>query len=140
MNSKNKLNFLILLITALISLSFVGCAKNENTRTVDLASIQQKIDAGEIKHLTIKKEEIVVIDLAGIEYRAPAANEFFKTEIMKKAMELDANGKRKVEKVDELSGGNNQFFGISIFWIISPLVIASGITGFILGRVTKTLR
>lgn len=141
MNSKNKLNFLLLFVISLVTFSFSGCAENKIVRTTDLATIQQKIDAGEIKHLTIKPEEIIAVDRAGVEYHAPAANEFYKAEIMKRASELDANGKRKVERVDVSQGDNNWFSGVFGFPILSLLlIVAVGVVGFMLGRASKTLR
>jgi hypothetical protein len=99
--------------------AFIGTRDSE-AKKVSLTVIQKKIDAGELKQLTIEQQEVVAIDSAGTELHAQVANEFYKADLMKQAT-AEANGKRKVEKVEDKFGSISFTWQIFLFWV-SPLL------------------
>lgn len=144
MNSDNKHKFILFFIALTLSLSFIGCGEKKTVQRVDVFTIQRKIDAGELKEITIEKSEIIAIDKNNVEFRAFAISDFYKLDLMKKAAELDANGKQKVERFTDESGSNGMLWG-NLFYLFVPLptillILLAGVVGFILGRATKKLR
>lgn len=139
MTSNSKLKFFPFLLLFVL-LFFVGCTKNETSQKVDLIVITQMIDAGKIKELTIKKEEVIAIDRSGTIFRTEISDEYLKSRLIKMAFEKDNNGKPKVEKIEDLGGDRRVPWSFG-FWIV-PLfvVLLAGVLGFMLGRASKTLR
>lgn len=116
--------WVIIVIGAIALWKFFANTQSRNTQNVDLAAIQQKIDAGELKELTIEQSEVVAIDKSNVEFHAPAANEDFKSKLLEKASGLDANGKRKVEKINDKSGSSSVVWQLLIWW--APLILFIG--------------
>jgi len=117
--------FWVFIVVGAIALyQFFAKTQGRNTQNVDLTFIQQKIDAGELKQLTIKQSEVVGIDKANTEYHASLSNEFVKADFVKQAYAKDANGKPKVEKVEDESAGSRILWQILWFWL--PLLLFVG--------------
>lgn len=116
--------WVFIVIGAIALYQFFARTQRGNVQNVDLTIIQQKIDAGELKQLTVKQTEVVGIDRANTEYHASAANEFYKAEIMKSANAKDANGKPKVEKVEDESGSSG--FLWQFLWLWAPMLLFVG--------------
>jgi ATP-dependent metalloprotease FtsH len=109
---------------AIVLYQFFARTQRGNVQNVDLTVIQQKIDAGELKQLTVKQTEVVGVDRANTEYHASAANEFLKADIMKSAYAKDGNGKPKVEKVEDESGSSG--FLWQFLWLWAPMLLFVG--------------
>ncbi len=116
--------WVFIVVGAIVLYKFFANTQGRNTQNVDLNVIQAKIDAGELKQLTIKQQEVVGIDKQNNEFHASLSNEFYKAELMKLASSSDANGKRKVEKVDDESAGSSILWQILWFWL--PLLLFVG--------------
>jgi len=81
--------------------SEVGRA-NRNANEVDLIQLDRKIRNGEIKELTITRSSVRALDRASnIEYHTYVSGETTRAELIKKARELDANGRPRVDKIEE---------------------------------------
>jgi hypothetical protein len=77
---------------------------NRDSQSIDLIQLEQKIQNGELKSLTIRGSEIEAIDrVGGREYNVQVTNERTKGEILRQAREIDAGGKPRVERVEEMS-------------------------------------
>ncbi len=96
---------------------------------IDLTTLYGKIEAGEIKQLTVKQNETVALDTRGQEFRVQLTNEQMKNELFKKANE-PINGKARVEKFEDESGSSNYFWPMLITW--APLLFIIGIWVFML--------
>ena len=116
--------WVVIIIGAFALYQFFTKTQRGNVQNVDLTVIQQKIDAGELKQLTVKQTEVVAIDRANTEYHASSANEDFKSKLMAKASEKDANGKVKVEKVEDESGSSG--FLWQFLWLWAPMLLFVG--------------
>lgn len=110
--------FWVLIVVAAIALyQFFQKTQGRNTQNVDLQAIQQKIENGELKQLTIKQSEVVAIDRSNTEFHAPLANEYVKADFVKQAWAKDQNGKPKVEKVEDESGSSSFLWQFLWFWL-----------------------
>jgi hypothetical protein len=75
---------------------------DRNSQEIDLIQLDRKIRNGEIKEITITGNDIRAADRnTGIVYRTYVSNESTKAEIIKAGQELDANGRSRVDKIDE---------------------------------------
>jgi len=101
----------------------------KNSTAIDLTTLYGKIEAGEIKQLTVKQNETVALDTRGQEFRVQLTNEQMKNELFKKANE-PINGKARVEKFEDESGSSNYFWPMLITW--APLLFIIGIWVFML--------
>jgi ATP-dependent Zn protease len=98
--------FFLTIFSILVFSSFAQQRWNRNSQNIDLIQLEQKINNGELKSLTIRGSEITALDrLNGQEYRVQVTNDHTKAEILKQAREFDPNGKPRVERVDEESDG-----------------------------------
>jgi cell division protease FtsH len=100
-----------------------------NTQAIDLTTLYAKIDAGDIKQLTVKQNETTAIDIRNQEYRIQLTNDQIKNELFKKANE-QINGKAKVEKFEDDSGSASYIWPMLITW--APLLFIIGIWVFML--------
>lgn len=73
-----------------------------NCGDIDLIQLNHKIQNGELKQLTVRRDEIVAKDRVGkCEYRTSVTSESTRDEIVREARELDANGEPRVAKIEE---------------------------------------
>jgi cell division protease FtsH len=100
-----------------------------NTQAIDLTTLYAKIDAGDIKQLTVKQNETTAIDIRNQEYRIQLTNDQIKNELFKKSNE-QINGKAKVEKFEDDSGSASYIWPMLITW--APLLFIIGIWVFML--------
>jgi cell division protease FtsH len=114
---------MVIVVGAIALWHFFARTQGGKTQNVDLTVIQKKIDAGELKQLTIEQQEVVAIDSAGTELHAQVANEFYKADLMKQAT-AEVNGKRKVEKVEDKSGSSSILWQLLIWW--APIILFIG--------------
>src|SRR2546426_3730541 len=102
---------------------------SKNTENIDLVALYQKIDAGELKQLTVKQTEIVAIGAQDSkEYHIPLTNEIQKNDVLKEAKEI-VNSKPRVPKVEE-EPSNSYMWG-ALYYLL-PFVLIFGFWIFML--------
>ncbi len=128
-STARQIIFWLLIIAGALLLYKLVNPSGRNTQAVDLTTLYAKIDAGEIKQLTVKQNETVAIDTRGQELRAQLFNDQMKNELFKKANE-QVNGKPRVEKFEDESGTSSYIWPMLITW--APLLFIIGIWVFML--------
>jgi len=79
--------------------------RGSSYQTVDLTKLDQMIQSGSLKSLTVKQSETVAIDVNNQEYRVALSNDPAKNDLLKSAREI-VNGKPRVAKVEEESSAS----------------------------------
>jgi cell division protease FtsH len=121
---------LFILVGALLLYRFFANPQAKSAQQIDQTQLEAKIANGDLKQITFKQQEVVAVDRNNNEYRAALANEFYKADLMKRATEKDANGKPKVDKVEEDPGSNNMIWAALLSW--APILFIVGIWIFML--------
>jgi cell division protease FtsH len=101
----------------------------KNSQAIDLGTLSQKIDALEIKQLTLKQNEAIALDSRNQEYRVQLTSDQIKNTIYNKSQEK-VDGKTKVEKFEDDSGSSSYIWPMLITW--APLLFIIGIWVFML--------
>jgi cell division protease FtsH len=128
-STARQIIFWLLIVAGALLLYKLVNPTGKNSTAIDLTTLYGKIDAGEIKQLTVKQNETVALDTRGQEFRVQLTNEQMKNELFKKANE-PINGKARVEKFEDESGSSNYFWPMLITW--APLLFIIGIWVFML--------
>jgi cell division protease FtsH len=128
-STARQIIFWLLIIAGALLLYKLVNPSGRNTQAIDLTTLYAKIDAGQIKQLTVKQNETVALDTRGQEFRAQLTNEQMKNELFKKANE-QLDGKPKVEKFEDDSGSSSYIWPMLITW--APLLFIIGIWVFML--------
>jgi cell division protease FtsH len=128
-STARQIIFWLLIVAGALLLYKLVNPTGKNSTAIDLNALYGKIEAGEIKQLTVKQNETVAVDTRGQEFRAQLTNEPMKNELFKKANEV-VNGTRRVEKFEDESGSSNYFWPMLITW--APLLFIIGIWVFML--------
>ena len=98
--------FVLVIFSFVLMTPFADGRANRNSKDIDLIQLDRKIRNGEIKELTITENEGIAIDRASsVEYRTSIGSDSTREEILKDAREQDANGRPRVDKIEEK---NNQ--------------------------------
>ncbi len=116
---------LILLGAVLLYKAFAN-SQGGGTQAIDVSTLSDKIQKGEIAKLTIKQSEAVAISKnGGGQYKAELSNPMFQSKLMEAATAVDATtNKPKVEKVEDLSSGNSVIWSLLAWW--APLLLLLG--------------
>jgi len=98
--------YMVLFLLTIFSFVFILGSEdgrtNRNANEVDLIQLDRKIRNGEIKELTISGSSVRALDRASnIEYHTYVSGETTRAELIKEARELDANGRPRVDKIEE---------------------------------------
>jgi len=101
----------------------------KNSQAIDVGTLSQKIDALEIKQLTLKQNEAIAIDTRNQEYRIGLTSDQIKNTVFNKSQEK-VEGKPKVEKFEDDSGSSSYIWPMLITW--APLLFIIGIWVFML--------
>ncbi|HYN23900.1 MAG TPA: ATP-dependent zinc metalloprotease FtsH [Pyrinomonadaceae bacterium] len=128
-STARQIIFWLLIVAGALLLYKLVNPTGKNSTATDLTTLYGKIEAGEIKQLTVKQNETVALDTRGQEFRVQLTNEQMKNELFKKANE-PINGKARVEKFEDESGSSNYFWPMLITW--APLLFIIGIWIFML--------
>ncbi|MEP6920127.1 MAG: ATP-dependent zinc metalloprotease FtsH [bacterium] len=120
--------WLLIVAGALLLYKLVVNPTGKNATAIDLAALYGKIDALEIKQITVKQSETTALDTRGQEYRVQLSNEQMKNELFKKANE-QVNSKPRVEKFEDDSGSGS-YWPMLLTW--APLLFIIGIWVFML--------
>jgi len=128
-STARQIIFWLLIVAGALLLYKLVNPTGKNATATDLTALYAKIDAGEVKHLTVKQNETVALDNRNQEYRVQLTNEQMKSELFKKANE-QVNGKPRVEKFEDESGTSSYIWPMLITW--APLLFIIGIWVFML--------
>ena len=121
--------WLLIVAGALLLYKLVVNPTGRNSTAIDLSALYTKIDAREIKQLTVRQNETTAIDTRNQEYRVQLTNEQIKNELFKKANEV-VDGKKLVDKFEDDSGSSSYIWPMLITW--APLLFIIGIWVFML--------
>ncbi len=128
-STARQIIFWLLIIAGAVLLYKLVNPSGRNTQPIDLTALYSKIDAGDIKQLTVKQNETTAIDVRNQEFRVQLTNEQMKNELFKKANEQNSEGKPKVVKFEDDSGSSS-YWPVLITW--APLLFIIGIWVFML--------
>ncbi len=128
-STARQIIFWLLIVAGALLLYKLVNPNSKNSSTIDLATLDAKITAGELKQLTVEQNEVVAQDKGGQEYRAPLTNEHIKADFLRKAYEV-VNGQKRVDKVEDKSGSSGYLWPMLITW--APLLFIIGIWVFML--------
>src|SRR6266850_2289327 len=128
-STARQIIFWLLIIAGALLLYKLVNPSGKNAAQTDLTSLYQKIDASQIKQLTVKQNETTAIDVNNNEYRVQLTNEQMKNELFKKANELGSDGQPKAKFEDD-SGSSGYIWPMLITW--APLLFIIGIWVFML--------
>ena len=129
-STARQIIFWLLIVAGALLLYKLVNPNSKNSQAIDLTALEQKImTVGELKSLTVKQNEAIVIDSRGNQFTAQLTNEHTKAEILKEAREV-VNGQKRVDKVEDESGSSNFFWPMLITW--APLLFIIGIWVFML--------
>ena len=104
-STARQIVFWLLIIAGAVLLYKLVNPRGSSYQTVDLTKLDQMIDSGSLKQLTVKQSETVAIDVNNQEYRVALSNEPGKNDLLKSAREI-VNGKPRVAKVEEESSAS----------------------------------
>ena len=94
--------FMLSIFSFMLLIPLAQDRSSGNCGDLDLIQLSDKIQNGELKQLTIKRDEIVATDRVGnCEYHTSVTSPHTRAEILQKARALDANGQARVPKIDE---------------------------------------
>jgi cell division protease FtsH len=127
-STARQIVFWLLIIAGALLLYKLVNPRGSSYKTVALTEMDQMIQSGTLKSLTVKQNESVAIDSNNQEYRAALSNEFAKADLLKSAREV-VNGKSRVAKVEEESS-SSYIWPMLITW--APLLFIIAIWIFML--------
>jgi cell division protease FtsH len=113
--------WLLIVAGALLIYKLVNPGTNKST-AIDLTSLEQKIQQGQLSHLTVKTSETTAVEKnTGKTFVAQLTNEHTKAEILKEARQLDSNGQAKVPNVQE--EGSSSLWWPALYYLLPFLLI-----------------
>src|SRR5919205_1885529 len=127
-STARQIVFWLLIIAGALLLYKLVNPRGSSYQTVDLTKLDQMIQSGQLKQLTVKQSETVAIDNNNQEYRVALSNEPAKNELLKSAREI-VNGNPRVAKVEEESS-TSFIWPMLITW--APLLFIIAIWIFML--------
>jgi cell division protease FtsH len=127
-STARQIVFWLLIIAGALLLYKLVNPRGSSYDPVDLTRLDQLIQSGTLKSLTIKQSETVAIDNNNKEYRIALSNDFYKRDLLNQAREV-VNGKPRVAKVEEESS-SSYIWPMLITW--APLLFIISIWIFML--------
>jgi cell division protease FtsH len=129
-STARQIIFWVLIIAGALLIYKLVNPGSKNTQNIDLVQLDQKIEAGQLKQLTIKTSEAVGVDReTGMEYHVQLTNEHAKNDLIKKAKEAGTTGKPRVDKVEEEP--SNSYLWPALYYLL-PFVLIFGFWIFML--------
>jgi cell division protease FtsH len=128
-STARQIIFWLLIVAGALLLYRLVNPSGKNSTAIDLGTLSQKIDAGDIKQLTLKQNEAIAVDTRNQEYRVQLTSDQIKNTIYNKSQEK-VDGKTKVEKFEDDSGSSGYIWPMLITW--APLLFIIGIWIFML--------
>ena len=127
-STARQIVFWLLIIAGALLLYKLVNPRGSSYDPVDLTRLDQLIQSGTLKSLTVKQSETVAIDSNNKEYRIALSNDFYKRDLLNQAREV-VNGKPRVAKVEEESS-SSYIWPMLITW--APLLFIIAIWIFML--------
>ncbi len=127
-STARQIVFWLLIIAGALLLYKLVNPRGSTYKTIALTEMDQMIQSGNLKSLTVKQNESVAIDNSNQEYRAALSNEFAKRDLLNAAREV-VNNKPRVPKVEEESS-SSYIWPMLITW--APLLFIIAIWIFML--------
>ena len=127
-STARQIVFWLLIIAGALLLYKLVNPRGSSYTTVDLTKMDQLIQSGTLKSITVKQSESVAIDNNNAEYHAALSNEQAKADLLKSARQI-VNGKPQVAKVEEESS-TSFIWPMLITW--APLLFIIAIWIFML--------
>lgn len=94
--------FIVGMFSMFAFLPFEANRSKRSCGDLDLIQLDRKIKNGELKQLTVRRDEITAMDRAGMcEYHTYVSNESTREEILRDARDVDPNGAARVPKVED---------------------------------------
>ncbi len=97
--------YIVLFIGVIFSVILLGTSAQDRSSQscgdLDLIQLDRKIQNGELKQLTVSRMEIVATDRRDCTYKTFVSNESTRKEILREARKVDANGKQRVDRIEE---------------------------------------
>ncbi len=128
-STARQIIFWLLIIAGALLLYRLVNPSGKNSQAIDLGALTQKIDALEIKQLTLKQNEAIAVDTRNQEYHIQLTSDQIKNTVFNKTQEK-VDGKPKVEKFEDDSGSSSYIWPMLITW--APLLFIIGIWVFML--------
>jgi cell division protease FtsH len=128
-STARQIIFWLLIIAGAVLLYQLVNPSGKNSTELDLTALYQKIDANDIKQLTVQQNQTVALDQRGQEFRVQLTNEQMKNELFKKATEV-VDGKPRVASFKDDSGSSSYIWPMLITW--APLLFIIAIWIFML--------
>ncbi len=128
-STARQIVFWLLIIAGALLLYKLVNPSGKNVQPMDLTTLYQRLDKGEISKVTIKQNETVAIDKQNNEFRVQLTNEQMKNELFKKSNEPSNDGQPKAKFEDD-SGSSSYIWPMLITW--APLLFIIGIWVFML--------
>jgi len=128
-STARQIIFWLLIVGGALLLYNLVNPRGKNTQQIDVGALSQKIDAGEIKSVTLNQNEAVALDTRSQELRIKLTSDQIKNTVFNKSQEKTAEGKPKVEKFEDDSG-TSSYWPMLITW--APLLLILGIWVFML--------
>jgi cell division protease FtsH len=128
-STARQIVFWLLIIAGALLLYKLVNPSGKNIQPMDLTTLYQRLDKGEIGKVTIKQNETVAIDKQNNEFRVQLTNEQMKNELFKKSNEPGNDGQPKAKFEDD-SGSSSYIWPMLITW--APLLFIIGIWVFML--------
>src|SRR5918993_1378781 len=127
-STARQIIFWLLIIAGAVLLYQLVNPSGRNTTEIDLTTLYGKIDAGDIKGVTVQQNQTVAVDQRGQEFKVQLTNEQMKNELFKKATEL-VDGKRRVASFKDESA-TSSYWPTLLMW--APLLFIIAIWIFML--------
>ena len=129
-STARQIIFWLLIVAGAVLIYKLVNPGSKNTQNIDLVELYKKIDASDLKQLTVKATETVAIDTRNnTEYHVQLTNEPAKNDLMKEAKEL-VNGKPRVAKVEDESGSSSYLWP-ALYYLL-PFALIFGFWIFML--------
>ncbi len=129
-STARQIIFWLLIVAGAVLLYRLVNPGGKGSQPTDLGTLVQKIDAGEIKQLTLNQNEAIAVDTRGQELKNKLTSDQIKNTILNKATnEKRPDGKPKVESFVDDSGTSN-IWPMLFTW--APLLFIIGIWVFML--------
>ena len=129
-STARQIIFWLLIVAGALLLYKLVNPGSKNSTAIDLGTLTQKIDAGEIKQITLNQNEAVALDSRGQELRIKLTSDQIKNTLYNKSQEKNSDGAPKVAKFEDDSGSSSYIWPMLITW--APLLFIIGIWVFML--------
>jgi cell division protease FtsH len=129
-STARQIIFWLLIVAGALLLYRLVNPGSKSSTPIDVGTLVQKIDGGEIKQITLNQNEAIAIDNRGQELRIKLTSDQIKNTVFNKASEKNAEGQTKVAKFEDASDSGSPIWPMLITW--APLLFIIGIWVFML--------